>query len=64
MRWTVKWVPQPPHGPKSLEEWKRFWGAAETGSLEGTLRFQGGSLLSRPEASKFVIIGGATVRFL
>ena len=26
---------QPPHGPKSLEEWKRFWGGAEADSLEG-----------------------------
>ena len=24
-----------PHGPKSLEEWKRFWRSAETDSLEG-----------------------------
>ena len=43
--------PQPPHGPKSLEEWKRFWETAEADSLEGTVRFQGGNLLSRTEQS-------------
>jgi hypothetical protein len=42
---------QPPHGPKSLEEWKQFWGAAEADSLEGRLRFQGGDLLSRTGAA-------------
>jgi hypothetical protein len=41
---------QTPRGPKNLEEWKAFWGAAETDSLEGRLRFQGGDLLSRTGA--------------
>ena len=25
--WSTDGKPQPPHGPKSLEEWKQFWGA-------------------------------------
>jgi hypothetical protein len=51
VRWTAAWEPQPPRGPKRLEDWKRFWGAAEIDSLEGLLRFQGGNLQSRPEAA-------------
>ena len=50
VRWTADAKQQPAQGPKSLEEWKRFWGAAEDGSLEGRLRYQGGNLLSRTGA--------------
>jgi hypothetical protein len=48
--WTAAWEPQSPHGPKSLKEWKKFWGSTEADSLEGRPRFQGGNLLSRSEA--------------
>jgi hypothetical protein len=32
------------HGPQDLRGWKEFWKSAETGSLEGQVRFQGGDL--------------------
>jgi serine/threonine protein kinase len=48
--WSVNAKPQSPHGPKSLEEWKQFWGTSETDSLEGRIRFQGGNLSSRSDA--------------
>src|SRR5262249_14280662 len=38
-------------GPTTLDEWKQFWGSAETDSLEGRLRFRGGNLRSRTEAT-------------
>ncbi len=49
--WGIEGKKQPAHGPKSLEEWLRFWGAAEDDPLEGRVLFQGGNLLSRTEAS-------------
>jgi len=45
--WTVEFKQLPPRGPKSLEDWKAFWGTAEADSLEGSIRFHGGNLLSR-----------------
>jgi hypothetical protein len=48
--WISSGTQQPPHGPKNLEEWKRFWATTEADSLERTVRFQGGNLLSRGEA--------------
>src|SRR5262245_60957746 len=51
VRWSAEPQPLPPHGPKSLEEWKRFWTTTEADSLEGTVRLQGGNLLSRTENS-------------
>ena len=35
----------------SLEEWKRFWDGAKADSLEDSVRFQGGNLASRGEAT-------------
>jgi hypothetical protein len=49
VRWPVDGKEQPPHGPTNLDEWKRFWGGAETNSLQERLRFQGGELPSRTE---------------
>jgi formylglycine-generating enzyme required for sulfatase activity len=42
--WFADLKDQAPHGPKSLEEWKRFWGGAEVDSAEEQPRFQGGNL--------------------
>ncbi|HUQ68040.1 MAG TPA: hypothetical protein VM165_00870, partial [Planctomycetaceae bacterium] len=43
-----------PIGPRDMAEWKEFWDSPETGSVVGTLRYQGGDLLARlgnqPEA--------------
>ena len=50
VRWTSDWQPLPAHGPKSLDEWKQFWGAAESDSLEGQIKFQGGNLLAQTGA--------------
>ncbi len=49
--WIADTKQQPSRGPKTLEEWKRFWGAEEADSLEGRLRFRGGDLLSRTGAA-------------
>lgn len=49
IRWIVAQKLELPHGPKGMDEWKRFWGAAEVGSLEGQVRFQGGHLLERTD---------------
>jgi hypothetical protein len=50
---TIRWIAsqklEPPHGLKDIDEWNRFWGAVEVGSLEGRARFQGGSLLERTD---------------
>jgi hypothetical protein len=51
VKWLVDGKEQPPHGPKSLDEWKQFWGATEVDSLEGRLQFQGGNLRARSEAT-------------
>lgn len=32
---------------KDLADWKRFWNQPDTGSVEGTVRFQGGDLLHK-----------------
>src|SRR5262249_55629469 len=47
--WNLQGKEQPPRGPKTLQEWKQFWGTTERDSVEGTPRFQGGNLLYRPE---------------
>jgi serine/threonine protein kinase len=36
---------------KNLEDWRRFWGTEEINSLEGRVRYQGGNLRARLEAS-------------
>jgi len=51
VRWSADKRLQPPHGPKDLTEWKRFWGAGEVDSLQGSVHFQGGNLLSRTGAA-------------
>jgi hypothetical protein len=51
VKWFVDLKQQPPRGPKSLEDWKQFWGAAEADSLEGRPRFQGGNLASATGAA-------------
>jgi endonuclease YncB( thermonuclease family) len=45
--WVVDGKQQPPRSPTNLDEWKQFWGSAETDSLEVRPRFQGGDLRSR-----------------
>jgi len=45
--WWADGKKQTPHGPKSLKDWRQFWGSAEIDSLEGNARFQGGNLVSR-----------------
>jgi hypothetical protein len=37
----------PPHGPKSLADWERFWGSVDTDSQEGRVRYKGGNLLTK-----------------
>jgi hypothetical protein len=37
----------PPHGPKSLADWERFWGSGDTDSQEGRVRYKGGNLLAK-----------------
>lgn len=32
---------------RNLPDWNRFWGLADTGSSQGTVRFQGGQLLTK-----------------
>ena len=32
---------------KDLDEWRRFWGSPESGSVQGSVKFQGGDLLAR-----------------
>src|SRR5262249_38486395 len=49
--WLVDGKQQPPHGPTTLAEWKPVWGSAEAASLEGRVRFRGGDLRSRTEAT-------------
>ena len=49
VRWVADGKQQPLRGPKNLEEWKQFWGSAETDSLEGGIRFQRGDLQATPE---------------
>jgi serine/threonine protein kinase/endonuclease YncB( thermonuclease family) len=39
--------PAPVNPIKSVAEWGKYWGTAETGSIEGRVRYQGGDLLSR-----------------
>ncbi|HJT77127.1 MAG TPA: serine/threonine-protein kinase, partial [Gemmataceae bacterium] len=39
--------PLPVGGPRNLDEWKKLWGSPETGSVVGTVRYQGGDLLAR-----------------
>jgi hypothetical protein len=39
--------PDSPHGPRSLNAWKRFWGTTEASSIEGTVRYHGGDLRGR-----------------
>jgi hypothetical protein len=48
--WFTDWLQTENHGPKSLAEWSRFWGQADSKSLEGQVHFQGGNLLSRHDA--------------
>jgi hypothetical protein len=43
----VAWAHEAAHGPKNLAEWNRFWRQADTGSLEGSVRYQGGNLKAR-----------------
>jgi hypothetical protein len=40
-------APAPPKPLEHLADWKRFWGATETGSVTGQVRFHGGDLLAR-----------------
>ena len=49
--WQTDSKAQPPHGPRSLEDWKRFWSGAETDSQKGTPQFQGGNLRARGDDS-------------
>jgi hypothetical protein len=50
--WSTDWEPLPQHGPKTLDEWKRFWNATESGSQQGRIRFQGGNLLAWMELER------------
>ncbi len=52
LAWTAGWKLLPPHGPQTLDEWKRFWNTSESGSLEGRVQFQGGNLASRPDIDR------------
>ena len=51
LAWLNDFVLQPAHGPQSAQDWTQFWGADETGSFEGHIRFQGGNLRSRLTAA-------------
>jgi serine/threonine protein kinase/tetratricopeptide (TPR) repeat protein len=45
--WTGVAEIQPSPGPRDLDDWRKFWGSAETGSKTGSPRFKGGNLLAR-----------------
>jgi serine/threonine protein kinase len=45
--WEVNYNYVEPHGPKNMAEWNRFWRQADTGSVEGRVRYQGGNLIAR-----------------
>jgi hypothetical protein len=51
MVWGIDGKRQLPHGPRSLDEWQRFWGVAEAEPLEGPPLYQRGNLLSRTDAA-------------
>ena len=42
--WLISGASEPPHGPKSLSSWKKFWGNSKAEALEGQVRYQGGNL--------------------
>src|SRR5262249_24356462 len=42
---------QATQGPKSLAEWSRFWGTEGADLLEGRVRYQGGELVGKLEAT-------------
>jgi hypothetical protein len=37
----------PAHGPKSVAEWKTFWGELDAHIVQGVVRYEGGNLASR-----------------
>jgi hypothetical protein len=45
--WGVNYMTVAAHGPKGLANWNRFWRQADTGSLEGRVRYQGGNVLGK-----------------
>jgi serine/threonine protein kinase len=36
-----------PRGPKTVAEWKRFWGTPDADCLQGPIRYQGGDLVAK-----------------
>jgi hypothetical protein len=42
--WLIAGGFDAPHGPKSLPNWKEFWGNPNADALEGQVRYQGGNL--------------------
>jgi len=44
---SVQWSHHPPHGPKNVDEWKKFWGAPDADASEGKVRYQGGNLVAK-----------------
>jgi hypothetical protein len=45
--WWINWSAVEPHGPKTLEDWYKFWGQPGTDFLQGRVRYSGGNLLSK-----------------
>jgi serine/threonine protein kinase len=43
----IAWHNRPPHGPKTLTEWKKFWGKPDADAREGQWRYVGGNLAAR-----------------
>jgi hypothetical protein len=44
---SIRWSHHSPHGPKSLADWKRFWGDSDSAASEGKVRFRGGDLVAK-----------------
>jgi len=51
VQWSLRAVAQPVEGPKSLAEWKQFWGTGGAELSEGRIRYQGGDLVGRLRAA-------------
>jgi hypothetical protein len=51
VQWSVSGAVQPFKGPASIAEWNHLWKGRGTDSLENRIRYQGGDLLGKLEAT-------------
>src|SRR5262249_165832 len=42
---------EPAGSPRSLADWRTFWGTAEANSIEGRVRYHGGDVLAKLESA-------------